>query len=714
MRPRIIWTIFCKELTEALRDRITLAVVLGLPLLLYPVMIISLSKVQRSQAASEDRRVSRITIWGESPALLLTRLQRTNTLALLAPWLAAPAGLRADIESGRLAPPPPPPPVPGAGEDETTTVRRPRQRRVSQPAPEHPVLLAARRAVTQNEADAVLIVWPGTTNALAQSKSGKAWVLYDAVKPASEKAANRLADELSAWRREVVRERLHARGLPDDFVTPLDWRSQNVAPPSRTAGHMLGFLLPFVLVMLSATGALYASIDLTAGEKDRATMQTLLCAPVHSLEIVAGKFCAVWLISLIAASVNSASLGGTFARLSASGVPLHVSPLTFLLAFACLLPITCTVSAFFMAVAMMARDAKDAGHFLGTSLSLILMPMGVTLVPGVELNAATCFVPLVNIALLIKAIFIGEARPDLVFLALLGASLYAMLALLFAARAFSREQILLSGRGSFRSLFESGRAGPAPGTATPVLALVSFALILVAMFYGSLLFEKAGLIPMVLATQYGCFLLPVALVVLLKRLPLRETLSLRRPHWQSALGSLLLGASSGLAIAGWALRLLPAPESLAKGMEKLLLLGDTPAPLWIVWGVVALTPALCEEMVFRGLILSGLRRLGPATAIGLSALLFGLAHASVYRLLPTLGLGLVLGYTAWRTGSIYCSILIHALNNGLIATLVHEEALAGRLQLSQASVLPWSITLGATAVMIFGLWLLRPPPGNST
>ena len=244
-----------------------------------------------------------------------------------------------------------------------------------------------------------------------------------------------------------------------------------------------------------------------------------------------------------------------------------------------------------------------------------------------ELGPATCFVPLVNIALLIKALFVGEARPELVFLALVGAALYALLALLFAARVFSREQVLLGGKGAFRSLLPSGRRGAA--RPTPAVALTAFALVFVVLFYASLAFEKAGLIAIVLASQYGCFLAPALALALVMKFPWQETFSLRVPHWRSVLGCVLLGVSSGLAIAGLALRVMPAPESLAAGLQKLLLLGDTPAPLWQVWAVIAFTPALCEEALFRGLILSGLRRLGPAAAIGISALLFGLAQRAI-------------------------------------------------------------------------------------
>src|SRR4030095_7367579 len=107
-------------------------------------------------------------------------------------------------------------------------------------------------------------------------------------------------------------------------------RSEDVAPPRRRSGRILGVGLPFVLIMLSATGALYAAIDLTVGEKDRATMQTLLCAPVHSLEIVTGKFLTVWCISLIAAAANSTSLGLTItSAVNASG--LSMSPWVLLM-----------------------------------------------------------------------------------------------------------------------------------------------------------------------------------------------------------------------------------------------------------------------------------------------------------------------------------------------------------------------------------------------
>jgi sodium transport system permease protein len=145
-------------------------------------------------------------------------------------------------------------------------------------------------------------------------------------------------------------------------------------------------------------------------------------------------------------------------------------------------------------------------------------------------------------------------------------------------------------------------------------------------------------------------------------------------------------------------------------LGKILLLGDKPVPLWAVWLVIGLTPAFCEELTFRGLILSGLRRLGKWPAIFISAFLFAMAHSSIYRLLPTLLMGVLLGFIVWRTGSILCGMIVHGLNNGLMATLVHSESLLEKLNLEQTTFLPWSLTLTGTAVLILSLLLLRTVP----
>jgi sodium transport system permease protein len=543
--------------------------------------------------------------------------------------------------------------------------------------------------------------------ALKDVGAGSVSVYFDSVRQDSLEARSRLETLLGAYRERLVGERERTLGLVPGFALGLDIRSTNVAEEARRSGQILGLFLPFLLVTMSLLGGFYPAIDLTAGEKERGTMQTLLCAPVSAVEVVTGKYLAVWITSLIAALANIISLGTTVMRIL-PGESISLSPSTLLMAFAMLVPVTLFITAVFLAVAAFAKDFKDGQNFLTPVYMLLAMPAGVTMLQGIELNAWTAFVPVVNIALLIKALLVAEAAPDLVFLTLLSSIAYAAMAVMLAARVFGREQVLLGGRESLRSLlgFER-RAG---GTPTLTFALTAFALVLVLAFYGSLLLKSAGTIATLLVTEYGFFLAPTLLLVAGFGFSFRRTLALRRPPLRGIVAAVLIGSSAWAVAAGVLIRVLPPPESLVRALEQMLLLDGAPAPLWLVWLVIGVTPALCEELFFRGFVLSGLRRLGLWPAILTCALLFGLAHSSIYRLLPTFFIGLLLSWIVWKTGSIWTSIIAHALNNGIAATLVYHKPLAAALGAGTQTYLGWRPTLAAVVVLAAGLLVLRRVP----
>jgi sodium transport system permease protein len=293
---------------------------------------------------------------------------------------------------------------------------------------------------------------------------------------------------------------------------------------------------------------------------------------------------------------------------------------------------------------------------------------------------------------------------------LLSSTAYAGMAVMLAARVFGREQVMLGGRESLRSLlgFER-RLGGEP---TPALALTAFALVLVLTFYGSLLLKSAGTMATLLVTEYAFFLAPTLLLVLGFGFAFRRTLSIRRPPWPGLLAAALIGSSAWAVAAGLLIRLLPPPESLVRALEQVLLLDGAPVPLWLVWLVIAVTPALCEELFFRGFVLSGLRRLGLWPAILTCALLFGVAHSSVYRLIPTFFIGILLSWLVWRTGSVWTGVVAHALNNGIAATLVHDKTLAAAFGAGSQAYLGWKPTLAACAMLAAGLAVLKYAPNR--
>jgi sodium transport system permease protein len=710
MRPAIIWTIARKELREALRDRLTVLVVFVLPILIYPLLIVGLSKLQESHEATQEQRKSTVAVWGQPGPELEHLLSGTNILQI-EPWKNASPELQQQFASGQIAPPP-----------ETTHPTAARRRRRGS-APESipgveapsPVRDAALQAITGRQVDAVLVIWPGFEDTVKRGGLAPLSVYYDSVHDESAKAQDRLATLVAQHRRDLLAARERDHNLPTGFTRAVDLRSLNLASNKRQLGQILGTVLPFLLVVLSATGSLYAAIDLTAGEKDRGTMQTLLCAPIGSGEIVAGKFLAVCGISLASVCANTVSMGAALTRLLASGGQLNIPVSVYVLTLVMLLPITITVSAAFLAIAVLARDAKDAGNLLGATLILLMLPLGTVLTPGIELDHATAFVPLVNIALLIKTLFIGEGTADLVFLTLTSSTIYAMWAVLFAARVFGREQVLLGGKDGLASVFRREGGGPASLWPNPPLVLGFYGIVFVVIFYGSLLLERLGIAAVVLVNGYGFMLLPTLLFALVMRMPARETFGLWRPHWRAVAGAILVGVSAWIAVGGLVSRLWRPPDELVRALEKLLLLGERPQSLWVVWLVIGLTPAITEELLFRGLILQGLRRWGKWKALLVSSLLFALAHSSIYRLAPTLFLGLILGWVAWRSGSIFTSMLVHFLNNGLVATLVFAPSVAVALGFNTTNAeVPLPLMLVGCVVTCVGLWLVHstpePPP----
>jgi sodium transport system permease protein len=701
MRPRVVLIIVRKELIEALRDRRTLFMMIALPILLYPLLILGIGRLQEGQQAATAARASKVALWGDVPPELRDRLTAQGKLELL-PWAGATEAVRAGLTMNQLTPPPTPP----------LDLDAPDQPPEPRGMPAAAWAKAAQQAILDRNADAVLIAWPGFADRTAMGELGVASILFDSVRDNSRKARDRVSDVMRLYRVDLQRQRERNQGLPPGFATGIELQSTNVATEQRKSGMFIGMLLPYMLIMFSAMSGFYAAIDMTAGEKERGTMQTLLCAPVESLEIIGGKFLAVWSIAMIATVVNLLSLALTFSQIKLPGMRMSVTPSSYLVAFLMLIPISLMINSIFLAVGAFAKDFKDGQNFLTPILLGLLVPLSVTMTPGVELDGYLAFVPIVNIALLIKGVFVGEWAADMLFLVLISSFCYASLALVFAANVWRKNAVLLGGKESIGGLFDFSRR---PGsTPTPGVSLLIFAVALVAGFYASLAMLKHGLPAVLIVSQYVCFLLPALLLIRLKGFDFVDTLRLRPPPPKAVLGAVLIGCSAWAVAGGLLVRLLPPPESLQKAMEKLLMIDDAAVPLWQVWALIAVTPAICEELLFRGLILSGFRRLGMWPAILATSLLFGLAHASIYRLLPTMALGVVFGYAVWKTGSIAAGIICHALNNGLMATMARSKPLITQMGMGDAQFVPWHIIACGALVLAAGLWLIQPREPSTT
>ena len=263
-----------------------------------------------------------------------------------------------------------------------------------------------------------------------------------------------------ALRDKTVETRLTDRGLSAGLIKPFEIKRQNVAPPEKVGGNTVGGLVPYIIIILCFTGAMYPAIDLTAGEKERGTMETLLCSPVHRVNIVLGKLFMVLTasISTIALTLVSTTvsiiIGGNMlaggrgmAAVKASGaggggfIPI-IDPAGILGVFAMIAPIALFFAALLLTISLAAKSYKEAQSYVSPLLIVVIMPAMIGMLPGVELTAKTAFVPILNVCLACKEMLSGVWHWNYLALIFGSTGLYAAVAVALCVKMFNRESVM--------------------------------------------------------------------------------------------------------------------------------------------------------------------------------------------------------------------------------------------------------------------------------
>jgi len=210
-------------------------------------------------------------------------------------------------------------------------------------------------------------------------------------------------------------------------------------------------------------------------------------------------------------------------------------------------------------------------------------------------------------------------------------------------------------------------------TASVMEAMLCGAIILVARFFASLATTEGitdwnGLSKSLLVSQIALILTPTLLMALMLTKSLRTSLRLQLPRLPDLLICIVLAVTFH-PLATWFSKSVNYVYPLSPAMlDALSGVGEaiSTAPLLLVLLMMALLPAFCEEIAFRGFIFGGLiRQNGILRAILVSAVFFGLTHGLLQQSIAATFMGLLLGWVAWRTGGIVCTIVMHTIHNGL-------------------------------------------------
>ncbi len=528
-------------------------------------------------------------------------------------------------------------------------------------------------------------------------------IVFNKADDKSGVAQMRVKEVVSAWEKEILRERLTAADLPATWTTPVNADQIDLAATDQISAGVWSKIFPALLVIWAVTGAFYPAIDLAAGEKERGTMETLLICPAKRSEIVLGKFLTVMLFSVTTAVLNLASMGvtskylasmTTSGALSKLGGDLQPPPIGAILwVIALLLPLSALFSALCLSLATFARSTKEGQYYL-TPLLMIVMGLTVfCLSPGIEITPFYSVTPVVGVALLLKQVLSSPGSPESFFFAapvLLTSVGYAFLALWWAIEQFSREDVLfreaerIDPKLWLQHLMRDKE--PTPSFAEAVLCFAAIMLL----NFGAMKFMQDRLqatppelyhtvmMQLLMIQQLAIIATPALLMGVMLTTSVRRTLLLFWPKAGTVAAAAVLAVCLHVLTLEFMTRFdwfFPAlPESVRSAVGAM---SSDRQPTWFVLLAFAAAPAICEELAFRGFILSGFRRSGrTGLAILFSSATFGLMHMIPQQVFNATLLGLALGLIAVRTGSLLPGIAFHAVYNGLQVLRTRADAAA--------------------------------------
>jgi len=710
-----------KELRESLRDRRTLITLILMPILVYPLLSMAMQRLIVGTASGlnadkteyiigvKDEQAGSLVASALGETALAIRQGVRHSIEIRRPMLTSPVTKKtatkatvAENTGGNNAP------------QSDTADRNPEVRENAsaidpQTAGFNIVVaegISLQQALDEGQVDVAVLQVRSESVSLGRNGTYPAYQLELSFRDADLRSEAAMLEFRKAMELVNDTQSLQFRGALPPAVRMISTATgKKVDAMTSLAG-----ILPLILILMTITGAVYPAIDLTAGERERGTMEAMIATPAPRFLLLLSKYVAVVTVAVLTALANllacwiTLSIGGLGrALLGEKGLSL--------LAIVQILPLLVIFAAFFSAILLamcsFARSFKEAQAYLIPVMLVSLAPALLTLMPNIEFSTLLGIVPLVNILLLSRDIMTGSPQALPAFAAVFSTLLYAAAALVVASRLFGAESATAGSQETWSDLVRRPKRMkelPDLGDLAVYLALMFPVFFILTNLFGQIDLSIASKLWINAGILLVLFLIAPALVAQYRRLNPRSTFLLggwlgdSGPMGSGELASGAPGVSHGAGLFR-GLGVLCGVCLLASGLwviafEVLKVLSDfgfgaisidrtealeeakvqfASIPFWMIFVTSALVPALAEEFFFRGYVLSAFRnRIAPLRAVLYSALIFGLFHVingsvlSLERFFPTTLLGLALGFVAIRTHSLWPGVLLHAIHNGLL------------------------------------------------
>lgn len=680
-------TLLRNELRMVIRDTRTVLIAVVAPLVLFPLMIFALNWVEERETERLETQTYAFTVTGE-------RADFAEGVVAAALALEATRGAaRQDGSAG-------PDVESGADEENERTIRAANFERV-----------AAANADSLLQAGDLHLVVVGREAAPDDSLATGVPVVelrYRANSDFSRSARARMEERLLSVRTEMRDSVFRAAGFPVDLDRVAVLESRNVASAAKEAGSLLGgALVPFLILLMLSGGSIVAA-DSISGEKERGTLETLLTTAAARQDIVHAKLGAIMAVGLAVGMVNIANIG-VYIGLGVIDLPenfqVAIGLDTLIILLLLVVPLIVMVAASLLLLSGIAKSYQEYQIYFLPLFLVFLLPSFAAFLPGVELQSVIALVPISGISVATRALLMGDWHFVWGSLAFASTAAAGWILLQRTEATLSNERLITSA-GADEAEFRGGAA------IFHREALRWFVGFWVLFFVVNLWFgEDLGVRGQVMVNLGVIFLGGSIFLIRRYGLDAKETLQLHRPHWRSW-PAVVIGAPSVLVLGIGLFEVVnryvfPVPESLLEAFGQSLV---EDIPLWQMVFFISIMPGVIEEIAFRGVLFSGLRKRFTTSwaPVAVSALVFSVFHVSLFRIAPTAFIGIVLAVVVLRTGSIFPAMLWHFLNNFL--SIVPQTL--GWIVIDESEGLPVSWYALALVGAVASFFLMKARPGQ--
>ena len=657
MRSKIVRTIFKKEIIDIIRDKKTLFMGIVLPLILYPLLMIIMTQIMTISMNSIENDDINIAFEKYPSKELITLIKNYDSDGAIN--IVKSKNYKKDLEKGNI--------------DAYVDIKE-------------------------------------------KNKIENYKIYIDSSKENSSTVNSKLEDIFNTYKEKKVKDKIEQLQLNvEEILEPVVYSTMDLAKTEEVAGLFLGQILSLILIMGVLLGALYPAIDSMAGEKERGTLETLFTLPISNLELVMGKYMAVSLCAIVTAILNVVSILMTLIYILSTGnisgqllsnnfnISALSGPLFITLICICLFAMV--VSAVSMCVCSLAKSFKDAQNYITPVMFLVLIPSYASMIPNLNLDRTTSIIPVVNISLLIKSVLSNNANLSLIALVFISNFAFVILSVILLSKLFNSEEILFGNNRNFS--FLEKRSNIKKGTMPSVSdGVILYALGLVLLIYvGSYIQLKLKMTGIVL-TQVMIISLPLLFAYYIKS-DFKKVFSLKLPKIKHLFGAACLWFGTyllAMVITNIIMYYFPQNQEIVEGLNNALFIKNN---LLLNLLIVAAMPAICEEIFFRGFILTSFKnnKKSYRGAIIFSGILFGLMHMDFIRVVPTSILGIAFAYAVCKTNSIAVSMFMHFLNNGFAVVVTHiSSKFSDNIQTTEVVGLSFNeiiVFLGLSFIFIF-------------